>query len=116
MFVLGIVILGILGLHMSHFWAEMQLKEFMGSEAENPYLLLTTTFSTWWMLALYIVWFISIWFHLIHGFWSMFQTVGWSNDLWIKRLKVIGGIVATLIVAMFIAVAVNAFLQANSLI
>ena len=46
----------------------------------------------------------------------MFQTVGWSNDLWIKRLKVIGGIVATLIVAMFIAVAVNAFLQANSLI
>lgn len=116
MFVLGIVIIGILGLHMSHFWAEMQLKEFMGNEAENPYLLLTTTFSSWWMLALYIVWFISIWFHLIHGFWSMFQTVGWSNDLWIKRLKVIGGIVATLIVAMFIAVAVNAFLQANSLI
>ena len=113
MFVLGIVILGILFFHLTHFWAEMQLKEFCGSEAENPYLLLTTTFGNVWVLIIYIVWFCSIGFHLCHGFWSMFQTVGWDNQTWMKRLKIIGIILATLIWLGFTAVAVNAFIMAQ---
>lgn len=116
MFVLGMVILGVLILHLTHFWAEMQLKEFMGAEAENPYTLLTITFKNWWMLAIYILWFISVFLHLNHGFWSMFQTVGWSGQTWMKRLKVIGIIVSSIIFLMFAATAVNAFLQANMLI
>lgn len=112
MLVLGVVILGVLFFHLTHFWAEMQLKEFMGEHAENPYILLTTVFGNIVNLILYIVWFVALWFHLCHGFWSMFQTVGWSGSVWMKRLKVIGGIVATLICVMFIAVAVNAYIQA----
>ena len=118
MFVLGIVILGILCFHLTHFWAKMQLPELfgVGVAEDNPYLLLEATFSKWWVLALYIIWFIAIWFHLCHGFWSMFQTVGWNSQIWLGRLKVIGVIVATLIVLMFVAVAVNAFLQAGGYI
>ena len=112
MFVLGIVILGILFFHLSHFWADMQLQEFMGNEAENPYALLTATFGNVWVLLIYIVWFIAVFFHLTHGFWSMFQTVGWSNQVWMKRLKVIGIIVAAIILFLFTAVAVNAYIQA----
>ncbi len=115
MLVLGIMILGILGFHLTHFWAKMQLPEMfgVGNYENNPYLLLTTTFSKWWVVALYIVWFVAIWFHLVHGFWSMFQTVGWNGKVWFKRLKVIGVIVATLIVLLFVATAINAFIQAN---
>jgi len=116
MFVLGIVILGLLFLHLTHFWADMQLKEFTGAEAANPYDLLEATFGRWWMLLIYIVWFCAVWFHLTHGFWSMFQTVGWSSQIWMKRLKVIGIIVATIIWLGFTSVAVNAFLQANNII
>ncbi len=116
MFVLGIVILGVLFFHLTHFWSEMQLKEFMGEEAANPYTLLTTTFGRWWVLAIYIIWFISVLLHLTHGFWSMFQTVGWCSQTWMKRLKVIGKIVASIIFLMYLAVAVNAFLQAHMLI
>lgn len=112
MLVLGIVILGIVFFHLTHFWADMQLKEFTGGEAENPYLLLTTVFGSLFNLIVYLVWFVAVWYHLCHGFWSMFQTVGWNNQTWFKRLKVIGIIVATLICAMFVAVAVNAFIQA----
>ena len=115
MFVPGLVILGLLFFHLSHFWAKMQLQEFLGNEAENPYLLLTTTFQSWWMVAFYLIWFVAVWFHLCHGFWSMFQTIGWSGQTWMKRLKVIGIIVATLIFLIFAAVAVNAFVQANFL-
>ena len=115
MLVLGIMVLGFLGFHLTHFWAKMQLPEMfgVGNFENNPYLLLTTTFGHWWVVALYIVWFVAIWFHLVHGFWSMFQTVGWNGSTWFKRLKVIGVIVATLIVLLFVATAINAFVQAN---
>ena len=113
MFVLGMVILGFLAFHLTHFWAKMQLQEFMGGEAENPYFLLITTFGKWWNLALYIVWFIFLWLHLNHGFWSMFQTIGWNNKKWLGRLKVIGTIVATLIVLLFVCTAVNAYIEAH---
>lgn len=111
MFVLGIVVLGILFFHLTHFWADMQLKELMGGEMADPYVLLTTTFGNPIILIIYILWFVSIWFHLNHGFWSMFQTVGWDNQIWMKRLKVIGITVSSLICLGFIAVAVNGFVQ-----
>lgn len=113
---LGVVILGILFFHLTHFWAHMQLPEFTGGHAEDPYVLLTLTFGSWWKLAIYIVWFIAVWFHLCHGFWSMFQTVGWNNGIWMKRLKVIGCVVATLIFLGFVSVAVNACLHAHGII
>ena len=115
MAVLGVVILGFLCFHLTHFWAKMQLQEFLGAEAENPYYLLIATFRNWWVLALYIVWFFFLWLHLNHGFWSMFQTIGWNNKKWLPRLKVIGIVVSTLIVLLFVATAVNAFIEGNFL-
>ena len=118
MFVLGIVILGFICFHLTHFWAKMQLPEMfgIGTYEDNPYVLLNFVFGKWWILVLYLVWFAALWFHLVHGFWSMFQTVGWNGQIWFKRLKVIGIVVASLICLCFAAVAVNAFLQANMLI
>ena len=43
----------------------------------------------------------------------MFQTVGWNNMIWLKRLKVIGTVVSSLLIFLFIATAINAYLQAN---
>ena len=116
MFVLGIIVLGLLAFHLNHFWAEMQLKEFMGEHATDPYLLLNVTFKNWWMVVLYIVWFGALGFHLTHGFWSAFQTVGWSNQIWEKRLTWIGYFFVAVLVLGFAAVAINAFAQANGLI
>ena len=115
MLVLGIVILGFICFHLTHFWAKMQLPEMfgVGNFENNPYLLLNVTFGKWWILVLYIIWFAAVGLHLVHGFWSMFQTVGWSGQTWVKRLKVIGVIVACIIVLLFVATAVNAFIQAN---
>lgn len=115
MFVLGIVILGIVFFHLFHFWAKMQMPELLhiGTFENNPYLLLTTVLGKWWVLVIYLIWFAAVWLHLTHGFWSMFQTVGWDGSVWFKRVKVIGIIFASLICLMFVAVGVNAFIQAN---
>lgn len=108
MLVLGIIVLGVLAFHLTHFWAYMQLPELMGQEAYDPIFLLGSTFAKTWVLCIYIIWFVALWFHLTHGFWSAFQTLGWNNDIWLKRWKVIGIIVATILCLVFVAVAINA--------
>ncbi len=123
MLVLGfIVIIGLL-LHLSHFWAKMQLVEIMGGHeslvggkmvaATDGAELIRYTFSQWYNVVLYLVWFVALWFHLTHGVWSMFQTAGWANDIWYPRLKCLANIVATLIFLGFAAVVVFFFIQAN---
>ena len=114
MIILGLLILGLLCFHLFHFWAKMQLQDFTGGTAEeNPYLLLMQTFKNPVVLVLYIAWFCVLWLHLNHGFWSMFQTIGWNNKIWLKRLKVIGIVVSTIIVLLFVTVAINAYIEAH---
>ncbi len=113
MLVLGIVVLGLVAFHLNHFWADMQLQEFMGKHAEDPYVLLNLTFKNWWMVAIYVVWFVALGLHLCHGFWSAFQTMGLSNKIWEKRLLYIGYVVVAIIVCGFIVTAINGFCQAN---
>ena len=116
MLVLGVVVLGVVAFHLNHFWADMQLAEFQGHHAENPYDLLNATFQSGWWVVAYVIWFAALGFHLTHGFWSAFQSMGLSNKNWEKRLLVIGKVFVGIIVLGFSVVAVNAFLQANGLI
>ncbi len=117
MFVLGIIVLLGLCMHLTHFWAKMQLPEIMGAEAEyagqfaDGAALIKATFSNPIICILYIVWFCAIWFHLTHGFWSAFQTVGWNGKTWFSRLKCIANIVSTLIFLGFSAVVVSGYIQ-----
>ncbi|MBO5831371.1 MAG: succinate dehydrogenase/fumarate reductase cytochrome b subunit [Alistipes sp.] len=127
MLVLGIIVILGLGLHLVHFWSKMQLVEIMHSEVAiatingaeasihpaNGALLMAFTFSKWYNVVLYLVWFAALWFHLTHGVWSMFQTVGFANDTWYPRLKCIANVVATLIFLGFAVVAVLCFLKSG---
>lgn len=126
MLVLGIVVVAFLGLHLVQFWAKMQLQELRSHEltavpmvenipADPQYgtIFLQMAFSQWWTPVVYIIGFIALWFHMNHGFWSMFHTVGWDNNIWIERLKKIGCWWTTIVVALFIAQAVVFTVQAN---
>lgn len=111
MFVLGLIVLGILVFHLIHFWAHMQLPEVTGlGTYESGPELLYKTFSSPLNLVIYLLWFVALWFHLTHGFWSAFQTLGINNYIWLKRWKVISYIVASLLVLGFMAVAIHAFI------
>ena len=118
MLVIGFIVLGGLALHLFNFWSKMQLVEIMGGH-ENSLgyspvdgaALIEYTFSQWYFVALYIVWLVALWFHLTHGVWSMFQSVGWANDTWYPRLKCLANIIATLIFLGFAAVVVVFFIK-----
>ena len=119
MLVLGIVVLAFLVVHMIQFWSKMQLQELIshnlsaypsvnGLVADPAYgtLFLQMAFSSWWTPVIYIIGFIALWFHMNHGFWSMFQTVGWDNNIWISRLKKISCWWTSIVVLLFIAQAI----------
>lgn len=113
MLILGVIVLGVLSFHLTHFWAKMQLPEMLGEHAQEGPALLHQTFQHLWVLIIYIIWFIALWLHLNHGFWSAFQTIGINNNNWIKRWKAIGLVVSSILVLIFIAVAVKAYIVAN---
>lgn len=113
MFVLGVIVLGLIFVHLTQFWAKMQLANWMGNGEADPYMLMTAIFGKWYNLCLYLVWFVALWFHLTHGFWSALQTIGWNNQIWYKRLKVIACAYATILMLGFAVVAIFAFCKAN---
>ena len=111
MLVLGVIVLLGMGLHLYIFWAKMLRGEIMGGHTNSLGLAVTDgaaliayTFSQRYYVVLYLVWFAALWFHLTHGVWSMFQSVGWANDTWYPRLKCIANIVATIVFLGFAAV------------
>lgn len=110
MLVLGIVILAFLVVHLIQFWAKMQLQEIRGVHDVLPpaagTLFLQEAFSQVYTPIVYIIGFVALWFHFNHGFWSMFQSIGWDNQAWIERLKKIACWWSSIVVVLFIAQAI----------
>lgn len=110
MLVLGIVILAFLVVHLIQFWAKMQLQEIRGVDDVLPpaagTLFLQEAFQLNWTWIVYIIGFIALWFHLNHGIWSMFQSVGWDNRKWIERLKKVAVWWSSIVCLLFVAQAI----------
>lgn len=105
MLVLGIVVICFLAVHMYQFWAKMQLVEILHLDSDVPpaagTLFIQQAFSCPWTLIVYLIGFAALWLHMTHGFWSMFQSCGWNGSVWMKRLKCIGNVWATVVVLLF---------------
>ena len=110
MFVLGLIVVLGLCLHLYNFWYNMMYAELAGIEnkiaATDGVGYIKETFSNPVYTGIYLVWLCALWFHLNHGFWSALQTLGWSGKIWFNRWRVISCIYTTIVVLMFVAVAV----------
>lgn len=110
MFILGLIVIAFLGVHLFDFWAKMQLQHFIGGVAsENPFELVQLSFTNPVIAIIYLVGVWAVWFHLRHGFWSAFQTVGLNNQIWIKRWKCFANLYAWVIALGYSAVVVFVF-------
>ncbi len=121
MFVLGVIVVGFLLLHFAQFWYKMMFAEIMGHhEVELGGAMVGTTegaafikyyFSQLWIVIAYLAWYVGLWFHLTHGFWSALQTIGWNNTVWFNRWKAISDVFATLICLGFAFVTIAFYLK-----
>ena len=110
MFVLGLVILTFLVIHLANFFWKIKFTghelltgvTINGEHMENAYALVTTFFIEWWWIVIvYVIGAIALGLHLYHSIWSAFQTLGWSNTVWRKRLNIIGLAVSIVIAGGF---------------
>jgi succinate dehydrogenase / fumarate reductase cytochrome b subunit len=121
MFVLGLVVSGFLLLHLWQFWSKMMFAELIGLHeielngsmvsTQDGYAFIVHYFSQLWIVIAYLIWYVALWFHLTHGIWSAFQSIGLNNSIWINRLKSISTIAATLILLGFVFVTLTFYLR-----
>ena len=134
MLALGIVIACFTVLHLYQFWGHMMLAELFpclgiqtvatcpvsGQEvvvaANDGWGQIMTYFGGplgWAVLAIYLIGFAALWFHMTHGFWSAFQSLGTNNDTWLPRLKATSNAWATIVCLLFAVEAVVFTLKAQ---
>lgn len=122
MFVLGLIVILFMLLHFSQFWYNMMFAELighhevaLGSAMVSPQdgaAFINYYFQGNAMITvLYLIWYVALWFHLTHGFWSAIQTIGWNNTIWMNRWECISKIVATVICGLFAIITIIFFLN-----
>lgn len=113
MYILGGLVLVFLVLHLINFFWKLKFAgsplltevDIDGVKMENAYALVAGLFNAgtigYVYSGFYILGAILLGLHLSHGFWSAFQTIGWSNDKWRVRLTVLGNLYAIAIALGF---------------
>ena len=108
MWALGAIIFLGLVLHFWNFWYKMQFSELIKSPdaVTHGSKLVIELFSQLTFVVLYLLWLLALWFHLTHGLWSAFHTMGWNGKRWFTILRFVSNTVTTLIMICFAAVPV----------
>jgi succinate dehydrogenase / fumarate reductase cytochrome b subunit len=108
MIITGLTVMMFLGLHMYDFWAPEMLYKYIEPMPQDPtryFIELQHKFVDPIRVALYCVSFIFLALHLLHGFQSAFQSVGFRHNRYTPTIKKLGTIYAIAIPLGFIAIA-----------
>ncbi len=85
----GVIIFLFLVYHIADLTLGLTNPDFVAGEVYNNVI---TSFQIWWVALIYIVAQIALAFHIYHGAWSVFQSLGLSNpryDEWRRWLAVV---------------------------
>lgn len=88
---LGTLLLFFLIIHISKFFVDSKIALYGSGDGEhNLYLSMKEEFSKWWIVVIYIAGVASLFWHLLHGFGSAFQTLGVNHKRYTPIIKSIG--------------------------
>lgn len=73
----GFIILFYVLYHLAHLTFGGAHHDFIPGAVHHN---LVSGFSVWWVSAIYMVANLALGFHLYHGLWSLFQTLGWAHS------------------------------------
>jgi succinate dehydrogenase / fumarate reductase cytochrome b subunit len=103
--ILGSLLLLFLVVHLANFWVKSRFTGLPGEDAngnENLYAVMLEVFKIGYFVAIYIVGVIALLYHLLHGFPSAFQTMGWNHPKY-NRLIVVTGAVFSIVISLIFA-------------
>lgn len=114
---LGTLVLLFLVMHIYHFWTpsrlggfasikpleETTLGTYNGQEVHNLYKEMRVVFENVWVVIIYLLGVLSLFWHLIHGFQSAFQTLGINHKRYTPIIKIAGIAFSIIVCALFAA-------------
>jgi succinate dehydrogenase / fumarate reductase cytochrome b subunit len=102
----GIIIVAFLVLHLRDlkFGEIIMYTTASGAEIRDLYTITIQFFQNTWNVVLYIAVMVLIGFHLSHGVWSAFQSLGANGPRFIRFMQVIGYLYAFVIAGGFILI------------
>ena len=117
--ILGTIVLIFLIIHLRAFWYEMKFGDiptvnYAGVEVRNLYIVMEVAFSQWWIVVLYVLAMIGLAFHLAHGFWSAFQTLGLQHKKYSPLIKNLGYIFAIVVPLLFAIMPIYIYIKSLS--
>ncbi len=102
--ILGSLLLIFLVVHLANFWVKSRFTGLPGEDAngnENLYAVMLEVFKNPAIVGLYIVGVASLAFHLLHGFPSAFQSLGWNHPKYNPLIVKVGVAFSILIPILF---------------
>jgi len=109
MIITGLTILAFLLLHFFDFWFHELAEKYVHFAPEDPtryYGELQAKFTELWRVIAYSVCFVLLALHLLHGFQSAFQSVGFRHNKYTPVIKKLGNIYGIAVPAVYIFIAV----------
>ena len=110
---LGTLLLIFLIVHLSQFWVVSRFTGIPTVDAnghEDLYAVMKETFKDIWIDLLYVLAMVSLAYHLLHGFASAFQTLGWNHKKYTPIIKAVGVGFSIIIPLLFAAMPVWIYL------
>ncbi|HRO41488.1 MAG TPA: succinate dehydrogenase cytochrome b subunit [Flavipsychrobacter sp.] len=114
---LGTLILLFLVIHVAHFWVPSRITGGMeetelvnGRTTHNLYQKMIEVFQAPWVVVVYLLGVFSLAWHLVHGFYSAFQTMGLTTHKYKKMIRNIGIVFSIVICLLFAAMPVSMFM------
>jgi succinate dehydrogenase / fumarate reductase, cytochrome b subunit len=87
---LGTLLLLFLILHTAHFWIPNRANQFTQGEELPLYKMMFGIFSNPWIVLLYVLGCVSLFWHLLHGFASAFQSLGLKHLKYNHLISIVG--------------------------
>ena len=114
MIITGVMILLFLGLHLYDFWVGEMNYKYIQFNAPNPtryYHELIEKFHDPLRVGMYVLCFVFLCLHLLHGFQSAFQSMGWKDDARKKLISQVGNWYSYIICGGFIFIALFHYIK-----
>lgn len=90
--ILGSLLLLFLIMHTAHFWIPNRSNQFMTGHEIDLYERMKVIFQEWYVVVLYVLGCVALFWHLLHGFKSAFQSLGLNHSKYNPVIQLVGTI------------------------
>jgi succinate dehydrogenase / fumarate reductase, cytochrome b subunit len=106
---LGTLLLIFLIIHLRHFWVVSRFTDEITSGKETLFGEMREVFQNPFVVIVYVLGCISLAYHLMHGFQSAFQTMGWNHPKYTPFVKSLGKWFSIIVPIVFAAMPISMY-------